>query len=207
MTFGLGLAAVFMWQGISIARREVPVDLPKTQSGDTIAVTVPPEKPQLGPKFLCDEFSDENERNACLDKVIFENREKSLYGNGGDHGCGLREYKSARQKCEYSMEQARRFVWDHWKKRKRGYVAVKFDSGNGSYVRHLFIEPKEDGEWRVAERMVPMLREPEDPEHYWLGDLVEITWYRATNYDKRDGLTPGSLYLRLSNGPGDSLIL
>jgi hypothetical protein len=191
MTFGLGLAAVFMWQGLSLAWRDVPVDLPETPSGNLLVVTVPLEKQQL----------------TRLHKVIFEGRDISLYDDGGQQGCGLELRKVARLKCERSMERARRFIWDHWKKRKRGYVAVTNASDKAEWVTHLFIEPTEGGNWRIAERSVPMLREPEDPEHYWLGDLIEIEWNRATADDKDYGLTPGTLYLRLINITGDSLIL
>lgn len=207
MTFGLGLAAVFMWQGLSLAWRDVPVDLPKTHSGDTIAITVPLERQPPRPTFLCDEFEDQNERAVCLDKVIFEDRDRSLYDDGGQQGCRLEQRKAARFECERSKERARRFIWDHWKKHKRGFVAVANPSMRGDWVRHLFIEQNADGKWRVDERTVPMLRQPEDPEHYRLGDLVEIEWSRATSEDKSYGLSPGTMYLRLSNITGDSLIL
>jgi hypothetical protein len=196
-----------MWQSLSLAWWGVSVDLPKTQSENMIEVTVPLKRDERRPKYLCDEFADPNELATCLHQVIFEGREKSLYDDGGQQGCGLEQLKIARLKCERSMEQARRFIWDHWKKRKRGYVGVANTSQKAEWVTHLFIEPTFKGKWRMYERTVPMLREPEDPEHYWLGDLIEIEWYRATDDDKSDTCTPGTLYLRLCNITGDSLIL
>ena len=207
MAFGLGLAGVYMWQGLYLTWWGVPVDLPTAQSGNVLEVTAPLlEKPRAD-KYLCDEFADQNDRASCLQRVIFEDRDKSLYDNGGQQGCGLDRQNVAPLDCKRSMEKARRFVWDHWKKRKRGYVAVSQANDKAEWVTHLFIEPTGDGNWRMVERTIPMLREPEDPEHYWLGDLIEIKWYRATNDDKRDGLTPGNLYLELINVTGDSLIL
>ena len=207
MAFGLGLAGVYMWQGLTMAWWGVPVDLPEARSGNVLEVTVPLEEKSHGPKYLCDEFADQNDRASCLHEAIFESREISLYDDGGQLGCGLEQSKVTRIKCERSLEQARRFIWDHWKKRKRGYVAIANASDKAEWVTHLFIEPGADGSWRVAERTIPMLREPQDPEHYWLGDLVEIEWNRATDDDKVYGLTPGTLYLRLSNVTGDSLVL
>lgn len=178
MTFGLGLASVFMWQGLSTDWWGVPVDLPETRSSSVLEVTVPLEKKPDGPKYFCDEFSEGNERTSCLNQLIFESRNISLYADGGRQGCSLEERNTQRSKCERSLERARRFVWDHWKKRQRGHVAVTNASDKAEWVTHLFIEPTADGTWRIDERMVPMLLEPEDPEHYRLGDLVEIEWYR-----------------------------
>ena len=207
MAFGLGLATVYMWQGLSFAWWGVPVDLPEARSARVLEVRVPLEERPRGPKYLCDEFTEENDRASCLHQLIFDERDMSVYDDGGRQGCGVERLYVDRSKCERSMEKARRLVWEHWKKRKSGYLAVVRASDNAERVTHLFIEPNPDGGWRVVERTVPMLREPEDPEHYWLGDLVEIKWNRATADDKEYELTPGTLYLSLTNIIGDSLIL
>jgi hypothetical protein len=204
MAFGLGIAAVYMWQGLSVAWWGVPVDLPEARSASVLEVTVPLEEKPRGPDYLCDEHADPNDRAVCLDQVIFEGRDISLYDDGGRQGCGLVNPLS----CERSMEKARRFVWEHWKKRKRGHVAIARASvENGEWVTHLFIEPNADGSWRVDARWVPMLRDAEKLEHYLLGDLVEIKWRHATADDENWGVRPGTLYLRLSNITGDGLIL
>lgn len=206
MAFGLGLAAVYMWQGLSLSWWGVPVDLPEARSASVLEVTVPVEEKPRGPKYLCDEFTNENDRASCLHQLIFEGRDMSLYADGGRQGCGLDNslLLETHANCKRSMEKARRFVWDHWKKRKRGYVAVVTTFLEGEYTDHLFIEPNDNGSWRVDVRTVPMLRvmNPVEPR---LGDVVEIEWYRATADDAR--VTPGALYLRLINITGDSLIL
>lgn len=207
MAFALGLAAVYMWQGLSVAWWGMPVDLPEARSARVLEVTVPVEEKPRGPKYLCDEFTDGNERASCLHRVIFENRDISLYADSGRQGCGLELREADPLKCEKSMEKARRFVWEHWKKRKRGYVAVVSAYPEGEWVNHLFIEPAGDGNWRVDERTVPMLRYTEGLEHYRLGSLVEIKWIRATADDESWGVKPGSMYLRLTNITGDSMIL
>lgn len=207
MTFALGLASFYMWQGLSLGWWGVPVDLPEARSGSVLEVTVPVEKKPSGPKYLCDEFAEGVERDSCLDQVVFEGRDMSPYDEGGRQGCGREERNTAPSKCERSMEKARRFIADHWKKRKRGYIAVANTSDKAEWVTHLFIEPAKNGSWRMYERTVPMLREPEDPEHYSLGALIELEWYRATADDVRHGLTPGTLYLKLNNITGNSLML
>lgn len=205
MAFGLALAAVHMWQGLSLGWWGVPVDLPEARSGHVLEVTVPLEEKPRGPKYFCEEFVDQAERAACLDKLIFEGRDMALFDDGGVHTC--RHEPSGRRECEPTIEKARRFVWEHWKKRKRGYVAVVHHYREGKRTTHLFIERKADGKWHVAETTVPLLRERKDHEDYQLGSAIEIEWDRATADDERLGLTPGSLYLILINPTGDSLIL
>lgn len=205
--FGLGLAAVFMWQGMSIAWGDVAIDLPKAQSGNVLEVTVSIAKRPPESRYFCDELVDQNERASCLHQLTFEGRDLELYDDGGLQGCGLERRSADQSGCERSIEKARRFVWEHWKKRKRGYVAVAQASDKAEWVTHLFIEPTPDGSWRVDERTLPMLVEPADPDHYGLDDLIEIKWERATSEDVRFGLTPGAMYLRLSSMTGDSLVL
>lgn len=207
MAFGLGLGAVYMWQGLSLGWWGVAVDLPEARSASVIEVTVPLGKKPSRPKYLCDEFIDQIERASCLDQLIDEGRDMSLYDDGGTHGCSRKRPECDLIRCEPTIEKARRFVWEHWKKRKRGYVAVVRAYPEGERTTHLFIEPNENGKWRVVERTVPMLREPADTEHYRLGELLEVNWNRATPKDERYGLTPGTPYLILTNITGDSLIL
>lgn len=204
-TFAVGLAAVCLWQALSLAWWGVPVNLPEAQSGNILEVAIPSEKKQIGSKYLCDELIDLSERSTCLHHVIYQDREMTTYIDGGQRGCGLERQAIDPTACERSLEKARRFIWNHWTKRNRAHVAVTKTFNKTDFETHLFVEPTSEGSWRVVERTIPMLREPEDPDHYWLGDLIEIKWYRATDEDK--GLSPGVRYLELSNITGDSLIL
>lgn len=204
MALGLGLAVVYMLNGLSLNWWGVPVYLPTVESSEVLEVTVPLEEKPSGPKYLCDEFA-ELERTACLNQVIYEGRDLSLYSKGGNHGCGRVKQEAEPTECERSLNQARAFIWDHWKKQKRGYVAVARWSGERDSVVHFFVEPKDDGGWRVIERRIPMPVKPDYP--YWLGDLIEIKWRHATSEDERFGFKAGSLCLELLNITGDGLCL
>jgi hypothetical protein len=199
MAFSLGLAAVYMWQGLSFAWWGVPVDLPEARSASILEVTVPLEgKP---PEYLCDEFTDENDRASCLKQLIFEGRDISLYDDGGRVFTGCDDYPSY---CKKPLAKARRFVWEHWKKHKRGHITVVSGNPERVWARHLFIEPNAEGRWVVVERTVPMLRERSELR---LDDLIEIKWKRATADDERFGVTRGTLFLWLDDITGNSLIL
>lgn len=174
-----GLVAVYVWQSLSFAIWGPPVELPKAQSGRILEVEIESEETEE-PIYFCDEFADENERASCLYQLVFEGRDLSLYNSGGRLGCGIREKEADPISCERSVEKARRFIWEHWKMRKRGYLSVARSSGGHEGVTHFFIEPGFEGRWRIVENRVPMLKNPVDPEHYLLGDLIEVRWKRAS---------------------------
>lgn len=205
MAFAFSLAAAYVWNGISFAWTDISVDLPETKSAEILEVAIPREPQSEKPTYYCDEIYDQNDRESCLYKLVFADRDMSLYADGGRQGCGLTRNDADSRKCTRSIEKARRFVWDHWKMKKRGHVSVARASDEAEWVTHLFIEPDDDGGWRVAERTMPMRRR--EPGDLMLDDLVDIVWKRATDDEKRYGLKPGTMYLQLSTTTGDSLIL
>ncbi|MEK7856260.1 MAG: hypothetical protein AAB288_09230, partial [Acidobacteriota bacterium] len=89
MAVGLGLAAVYMWQGLSLGWWCITLELPGARSANVFEVVVPPEEKPQGPNYVCDEISDENERASCLHRLIFGDRNMSLYNDAGRQGCGL----------------------------------------------------------------------------------------------------------------------
>ena len=47
--------------------------------------------------------------------------------------------------------EVREFVWEHWRERRLGYVTfTKFSKEGEPSTSHLFVEPDEEGVWRVA---------------------------------------------------------
>ncbi len=203
MAFALGLSAVYCWKG-SLNPDEVFFYLPESDSSGVFIVTVPvdPSRPEY--KYYCD-VQDESERTSCVHEVVFGGRDMSFYDNGGMNGCGREQKDSDAAGCERSLVSARAFVWTHWRQKRRGYIAVTAASPEFEWVTHLFIEPSDNGKWRVVERTLPMLL----PEYRELGldDLIEVKWKRATAEDERYGFKRGTLFLQLSDLVGDSLIL
>ncbi len=77
---------------------------------------------------------------------IFQNRDLSKYDFGGEvAGC----FNYSSKECESEVEQARKFILNHWKNKKRGYVILLY-SGTHGRVRHVFIEPNKNGQWQVT---------------------------------------------------------
>lgn len=205
MAFGLGLAAVYCWEG-SLNSNETYVYLPESDSNGVFVVTIPVDPSVPVHKFYCEELTDESERSSCEHQVIFGDRDISFYDNGGLQGCGREQKSSDPAQCERSLEKARSFVWKHWREKKRGYIAVTgVASSDVKWVTHLFIEPAKDGNWCVVERTVPMLL----PKYRELGldDLITVEWKRAKSDDEEVGIKAGTRYLQLTDIVGDSLIL
>ena len=213
MAFALGMATVYMGNGLSIERSEIPVQLPLVSSGEVLEVMTPDlrERPR---RYVCDEEHDDDAHAACIHKAIFADRDMSLYGNGGYAGCvsanliGKLEYLSCRER---SLVRARSFVWDHWKDKKRGHIIVSFVGDGKIFDTHLFVEPDDHpdaaGRWRIVERTMPKLAYDPHGENLGLSDLHEVKWKRATRDDARFGPTLGTLFLQLTDDAGDSLDL
>ena len=56
--------------------------------------------------------------------------------------------------------EVRKFVWEHWRERRLGYVTFTMFSKEGEpSTSHVFVEPDEEGIWRVAVKIDRMVVE------------------------------------------------
>jgi hypothetical protein len=123
---------------------------------------------------------------------IAQGRDLSVYDAGGHLDCTRTAHPElfGRVQC---IAEARSFIWDHWRQRRRGYVRLSQASVDAQATAHIFIEPDSDGVWRIAWRMSRsgIHREPE------LADLPDT--YRLTRI-KADAPEDGTLVLRGADG-------
>ncbi|HEV8593452.1 MAG TPA: hypothetical protein VGQ55_15210 [Pyrinomonadaceae bacterium] len=139
-TFALGLAAVYMWNGLSIGMSEVPVDLPKIESNDEIMVVFPTSASDIG---VPGHYGDRTEQ-------IFDGRDLSLYDTTEfSRECGFESGKDLKR-CLSKRDAARRFIHEHWTKQRRGYIKIGFPCRDCSPVDHIFIEPDKNGRWIIV---------------------------------------------------------
>jgi hypothetical protein len=151
MMFALGLAAVYMINGLSVAWSEVPVDLPKISSGEVIPVFID-NKWVLRRDTNCG--FDPNDLRViadCTRQNLFEGRDMTLYEQHHltcDYRIDMREKFDP---CPATMKALRNLIWRHWSTRTRGYIVV---SNPGDYWNHdedhYFIEPNLNKKWRVV---------------------------------------------------------
>ena len=83
---------------------------------------------------------------------ITQGRDLSAYDAGGHLDCGRAAHQElfARVQC---VAEARSFISEHWRQRRRGYIRLSQDSVDARATAHIFIEPDPDGVWRIAWRM------------------------------------------------------
>ena len=75
---------------------------------------------------------------------IFQERDMSQYDKTDTSKCN--SYKCAER-------QMRVFIWEHWKNKKRGYIAHKVNGIDITFTDHIFIEPNENEEWQISWRV------------------------------------------------------
>jgi hypothetical protein len=83
---------------------------------------------------------------------IAQAREMSLYDDGGHFDC--REHSlsdTSPRNCD--LPKVRDFIWEHWQKKRRGYIRVTVDSVDAMSTSHIFVEPDDHGSWHVAWRV------------------------------------------------------
>ena len=83
---------------------------------------------------------------------IAQGRDLKLYDDGGHFDC--RQYSSsdkAPRNCDFP--KVREFIWEHWQKKRRGYIRLTVDSVDTMSTSHIFIEPDSRGIWHVAWRV------------------------------------------------------
>jgi len=85
--------------------------------------------------------------DELITKNLLQNRDLSLYLQGGHFG-----WKENQSKNEKTV---RDFIWQCWNEKKRGYIRITYNSLEGMIsTSHIFIEPKENENWRVIWRIV-----------------------------------------------------
>lgn len=138
MALAFGLAGVYMWNGILIGTSEIPVDLPKIDSRDEVLFIFPSTTRDASPYYIPKEGE------------IVDGRDLTLYDEGGYvESCDQVDEKEW-SNCLRKREAARRFVYDHWAEKRRGYIQIGHPCVDCSPVDHIFIEPVPNGEMRIV---------------------------------------------------------
>ena len=164
MTFALGLAMVYVWNGISIGMGELPIALPKINSEDGMLFVSPSTASDASPHYIPKEGEIVNGRNL------------SLYDEGGYvQSCGAIDQWA---RCLRQREAARRFIFDHWAEKRRGYIQVGHPCVDCAPVDHIFIEPDSAGKMRIV-----ITLETNGPLH--TGEASKLTFRRANTEEKR----------------------
>jgi hypothetical protein len=82
-----------------------------------------------------------------------QERDLSGYDLGGPvEECTWQE-GNERKQCLIARDEARKFIYEHWLEKRKAYIAIDFPCVDCAPVLHVFIEPDDDGKWRIASRL------------------------------------------------------
>lgn len=103
--------------------------------------------------------------------------------DGVEQGRDLSSYErvdlgSVRNESESAIADARLFLWEHWSKRKPGYLTLTGSSVDATSTSHIFIERDGTGRWRVAWRIVRHNGLIDDLPTYYAVDWVRPGGWR-----------------------------
>jgi hypothetical protein len=205
IAFALGLAAVYMTNGLRIAWEAVPVKLPEARS-DNVLVVSPVTAADIGPLARCRGASGPDD-DGWVRKKIFDGRDMHLYEGGGHHDGSGYDPRDELWRVEASLRSAREFIWSHWQQKKRGYVVVSMSSVDAGSDAHIFIEPDQNGNWQVTwywEHIYGMASCPGDVDKK-MSPIRSVKFKRATRDDW--DFEPGTTFLKMTNEDGDDFSL
>jgi hypothetical protein len=189
ISFSLGLATVYMIDGLRAGTDEIPVNLPEARSGEILTVY---RKDQ---EWI---FRDMEARRNLL-----EERTHSQYEYDGRRGCGQTSSEKEQQDCERSLQKARAFIWEHWRQRRAGYVIVKMPSADAESEAHIFIEEDADGRMRLVWTWERIATREGGSEIDSTADIYEVRYRLATGMDEDGEFRPGVQCLEFIDVNGD----
>ncbi len=183
----LGLASARFFSFIYDQWTEIQVDVPQVNSETPIVVT---PKPILTKELIYKR------------SLISKDRDISQFDNGGTFTNQCWSKDDIKQ-CEKNRIEARKFILNHWKEKKQGYIVYHIVWVDGATNLHIFIQPNENAQWQIVE-----IRELRGFE-YFGEDNVIMTIYNSAKFKratKDDYPFPvGSYYLSLLDENGKEI--
>jgi hypothetical protein len=211
MTFALGLAAVYMSNGLSIAWNEVPVKLP-TAVSDNVLFVIPDNIWVLTREKNCSKDPrDARARLDCANEELFENRDMTLYAKyeitcdpaKSDHPWSICGYKE--------MRKERELVWRHWREKRRAHIIVKYLRDTGQSESHDFAEPNDNDVWQLVSKGKQFGNFRIDGENTEVGVILlynsyqQARWRIAAKDKGPHYMSFGTRFLEFTNENGNTI--
>lgn len=207
MTFALGLAAVYISNGLAIAWSEIPVELPTAES-ESVFVVFPDNSRVLTQEKNCGKDPrSAKARQECENERLFGNRDMSLYSKY-KITCDASKSDNERSVCgNKEIKDQRRIVWRHWREKTPAHLVVNLFNREGhgwDHEEHYFLEPSQDGSWRLAvsyRRLAAFFVDGEETELgvvYGRSVYERVRWRTAVEGAFPYYVRPGTRYLEFS---------
>jgi hypothetical protein len=134
---------------------------------------------------------------------IAQGRDLTLYDQGGHLDC--RRYTEGKRLPVRTREaHLRKFIWDHWKQKRRGYVRETGNSVDAQATFHFFIEPNADEVWHIACRIVRSEIYPtKDPNINEMPEIFSV----ERDLPKKGDESPDASYVLVFKGKDGSQVM
>jgi hypothetical protein len=104
----------------------------------------------------------------------------------------------ADRRGDWIIAKARKFLWEHWRDRKRAYLLLTLSSVDATSTSHIFVEKDEIGRWRVYWRIVRDHSEIDDlPTTYAVQWVTPVHDWDTPGTPLAQGVEPDPLRHRL----------
>ncbi len=88
------------------------------------------------------------------------------------------------------LRQARAFLWEHWRDKKRGYLTLTLSSVDATSTSHIFVEQDPSNRWRVSWRIVRHDGDVNDLPTYYSVEWVHPLGFERPGTPLRKGELP-----------------
>ena len=136
-------------------------------------------------------------------ETILQNRDLSIYDFGGRIDFTINQLEISAKSRESSQKNARDFIFKHWEEKKRAYIILEFGGVDNFSEFHVFIEPAENGEWKIVWR-----KKFSDLERGFSSGISSETasWVEYKTAGKEDfPYQTGTAYLIFLDGEGNKV--
>ena len=212
MTFALGLAVVYMINGLSIVWSEVQVELPSAKSANILVVFTDTSRILTREKNCGRDPRDTQARIDCANERLFGTRDMSLYAQH-EIICDSSKSDNYLSVCGFGEERRKRnLVWRHWREKARAHLIVYYVGAGWKSEAHYFIEPYDNGRWQLVSRdktFRTLIVDDQETEVAIIDDYPwsyrRARWRVATEDEGPCDTPPGTRYLEFENETGDTV--
>lgn len=125
-------------------------------------------------------YGDMEFRQEPPTDLVAEHRDLNVYADGGEFtGSPMTHGKITH------IDALRKFIWRHWNEKTRAYVRLSMSGIDSTTTSYFFVEPDENGAWRVACRQMDIGYPCPTCHRWFLRDTlyaISVQWSTA-----RDG--------------------
>lgn len=209
-TFAIGLAAVWIVAGLKIAWRDIAVDLP-TASDNVLPVFIGMQRVLTRQKNCGQDPHDPQARLACANEKLYEHRDMSAY-RYDEVRCDVSD-GGRDEICARAEMRLRALIWEAWQRKERAHIVEHWIGNGWNNDLHYFIEPINQGQWRIVAKDVCSLWYLVDDQETKIqavrdaGIYMRVSWKVASEHDALFGTPVGTRSLRLVEENGDDWLM